>query len=36
MMVEAVRGYDPSSLARVVFAVFGADAKRAFGEALAG
>ena len=34
IMVEAVRGYEPSSLTRVVFAVFGADAKAAFDAAL--
>jgi O-acetyl-ADP-ribose deacetylase (regulator of RNase III) len=34
IMVEAVRGYVPSSLTRVVFAVFGADAKAAFDAAL--
>jgi O-acetyl-ADP-ribose deacetylase (regulator of RNase III) len=34
VMVEAVRGYEPSSLSRIVFAVFGADAKAAFDDAL--
>lgn len=34
IMVEAVRGYEPSSLTRVVFAVFGADAKAAFDAAV--
>jgi O-acetyl-ADP-ribose deacetylase (regulator of RNase III) len=34
IMVEAVRAYEPSSLERVVFAVFGADAKRAFERTL--
>ena len=33
-MVEAVRGYDPSSLEQVVFAVFGEEAAVAFREAL--
>jgi O-acetyl-ADP-ribose deacetylase (regulator of RNase III) len=35
IMVDAVRAYEPSSLERVVFAVFGADAKAAFQTALA-
>lgn len=34
IMVEAVRGYEPSSLTRVVFAVFGPDAKTAFDAAV--
>ena len=34
IMVEAVSDYEPSSLERVVFAVFGSDAKAAFAEAL--
>jgi O-acetyl-ADP-ribose deacetylase len=34
IMVEAVRAYEPSSLERVVFAVFGDDAARAFRAAL--
>ena len=34
IMVEAVRSYEPRSLRRVVFAVFGEDAARAFREAL--
>ena len=34
IMVTAVRAYEPSSLKRVVFAVFGADAKAAFDAAL--
>jgi O-acetyl-ADP-ribose deacetylase (regulator of RNase III) len=34
IMVTAVRAYEPSSLRRVVFAVFGADAKAAFDAAL--
>lgn len=34
IMVEAVRGYEPSSLTRVVFAVFGPDAKAAFDAAV--
>jgi O-acetyl-ADP-ribose deacetylase (regulator of RNase III) len=34
IMVEEVRTYEPSSLERVVFAVFGADAKRAFERTL--
>ena len=34
IMVAAVRAYQPSSLKRVVFAVFGADAKAAFDAAL--
>jgi O-acetyl-ADP-ribose deacetylase (regulator of RNase III) len=35
IMVDAVRAYEPSSLKRVVFAVFGADAAAAFERALA-
>jgi O-acetyl-ADP-ribose deacetylase (regulator of RNase III) len=35
IMVEAVRKYEPSSLKRVVFAVFGREAKTAFETALA-
>jgi O-acetyl-ADP-ribose deacetylase len=34
IVVEAVRSYEPRSLRRVVFAVFGEDAARAFREAL--
>jgi O-acetyl-ADP-ribose deacetylase len=34
IMVEAVRGYDATSLRRVVFAVFGAEAAAAFEAAL--
>jgi O-acetyl-ADP-ribose deacetylase len=34
IMVEAVRAQEPTSLERVVFAVFGADAKAAFETAL--
>ncbi len=34
LMVGAVRAYEPRTLNRVVFAVFGADAKRAFERAL--
>jgi O-acetyl-ADP-ribose deacetylase len=34
IMVDAVRDYKPSALKRVVFAVFGADAKAAFDAAL--
>ncbi len=34
IMVDAVRAYEPSSLQRVVFAVFGDDAKTAFETAL--
>jgi O-acetyl-ADP-ribose deacetylase (regulator of RNase III) len=34
IMVDAVRAYEPSSLQRVVFAVFGAEAKEAFANAL--
>jgi O-acetyl-ADP-ribose deacetylase (regulator of RNase III) len=34
IMVEAARSYEPSSLRRVVFAVFGAEAKTAFDDAL--
>jgi O-acetyl-ADP-ribose deacetylase (regulator of RNase III) len=33
-MIEAVRGYEPASLDRVVFAVFGEEAERAFVRAL--
>jgi hypothetical protein len=33
-MVEAARDHEPSSLKRVLFAVFGADAKAAFDAAL--
>ena len=36
IMVDAVRAYEPSSLKRVVFGVFGADAKAAFDDALTG
>ena len=35
LMVDAVRDHPPSSLERVVFAVFGAEAERAFREATA-
>jgi O-acetyl-ADP-ribose deacetylase len=35
IMVDAVRGHEPGSLERVVFAVFGADAKAAFERVLA-
>jgi O-acetyl-ADP-ribose deacetylase len=35
IMVDTVRAFEPSSLARVVFAVFGVDAKAAFETALA-
>jgi len=35
IMVDAVEGYEPRALERVVFAVFGADATRAFATALA-
>jgi O-acetyl-ADP-ribose deacetylase (regulator of RNase III) len=35
IMVEAVRAFEPASLERVTFAVFGADAKAAFEAALA-
>jgi O-acetyl-ADP-ribose deacetylase (regulator of RNase III) len=35
IMVEVASGYRPRTLERVVFAVFGADAERAFAEALA-
>jgi O-acetyl-ADP-ribose deacetylase (regulator of RNase III) len=35
LMVSAVRGHEPRTLQRVVFAVFGADAERAFEQALA-
>jgi O-acetyl-ADP-ribose deacetylase (regulator of RNase III) len=34
IMVDAVRAYEPSSLSRVVFAVFGPEAKEAFANAL--
>jgi O-acetyl-ADP-ribose deacetylase (regulator of RNase III) len=34
IMVEAVRGHETSALRRVVFAVFGAEAKAAFEQAL--
>lgn len=34
IMVDAVRAYEPSSLKRVVFAVFGAEAKEAFERTL--
>jgi O-acetyl-ADP-ribose deacetylase len=34
LMVDAVRGYEPSALQRVVFAVFGAEAEAAFDAAL--
>ncbi len=34
IMVEVARGHEPGSLRRVVFAVFGEDAARAFEEAL--
>ena len=36
IMVDAVRAYEPSSLDRVVFGVFGAEAKTAFDDALTG
>jgi O-acetyl-ADP-ribose deacetylase (regulator of RNase III) len=36
IMVEAVRAHEPRSLQRVVFAVFGQDARRAFETALGG
>lgn len=35
IMVDAVRGHEPGSLERVVFAVFGADAKATFERVLA-
>ena len=35
LMVDAVRRYEPDTLGRVVFAVFGADAKAAFERTLA-
>jgi O-acetyl-ADP-ribose deacetylase (regulator of RNase III) len=35
IMVEAVRAYEPTSLRRVIFAVFGADANAAFERILA-
>ena len=35
IMIEAVRNHEPSSLKRVVFAVFGAEAKAAFERSLA-
>jgi O-acetyl-ADP-ribose deacetylase len=34
LMVDAARGYEPRSLRRVVFAVYGAEAKEAFTAAL--
>ena len=34
IMVDETRGYEPSSLERVVFAVFGDEARRAFEDAL--
>jgi len=34
-MVQAVRAHEPRSLRRVVFAVFGEDARRAFEDGLA-
>ena len=34
-MVEAARAHEPKSLERVVFAVFGDEARRAFEAALA-
>jgi O-acetyl-ADP-ribose deacetylase (regulator of RNase III) len=34
IMVEAARDFEPTSLSRVVFAVFGAEAARAFSSAL--
>jgi O-acetyl-ADP-ribose deacetylase len=34
IMVEAARGHEPTSLRRVVFAVFGAEAKDTFDQAL--
>jgi O-acetyl-ADP-ribose deacetylase len=34
IMVDETRGYEPASLERVVFAVFGDDARRAFEDAL--
>ena len=34
VMVEEARGFEPRSLARVIFAVFGADAYEAFSSAL--
>jgi O-acetyl-ADP-ribose deacetylase (regulator of RNase III) len=36
LMVRVVRDFEPESLARVVFAVFGADARAAFARALGG
>jgi O-acetyl-ADP-ribose deacetylase (regulator of RNase III) len=36
IMVETVRAYEPSALNRVVFAVFGDEARRAFANALEG
>lgn len=36
VMVDAVRGYEPSRLKRVVFAVFGGEAKAAFDAATGG
>jgi O-acetyl-ADP-ribose deacetylase (regulator of RNase III) len=35
LMVEAARAHEPRALERVVFAVYGADARQAFEEALA-
>jgi O-acetyl-ADP-ribose deacetylase (regulator of RNase III) len=35
IMVDVVLGYEPSALERVIFAVFGADAKSAFDRAVA-
>jgi O-acetyl-ADP-ribose deacetylase len=35
IMVDVVRGYEPSALERVIFAVFGAAAKSAFDRAVA-
>ena len=34
IMVDETRGYEPSSLERVIFAVFGDEARRAFEDAL--
>jgi O-acetyl-ADP-ribose deacetylase (regulator of RNase III) len=34
LMVEVVRSYEPRTLSRVVFAVFGAEAEHAFSQAL--
>jgi O-acetyl-ADP-ribose deacetylase len=36
VMVEAVRAYEPLTLRRIVFAVFGGEAERAFHAAVAG